>query len=125
MDQRIEQDFVKQYIDKEYQERLIFELGSAKRRSKALSRFSHDAEALLNSKVYKRILGDLSELWETDATVYIVSDDERDGTVAPLKEAIRYCRDTYCSTVLIGTEFALIKEETERGAPKIILIKPQ
>ena len=39
MNKSVEQFFVKTYIDKDYQERLLFELNSIKKRSKALSRF--------------------------------------------------------------------------------------
>ena len=62
MDKSIEQFFVKTYIDKDYQERLLFELNSMKKRSKALSRFSHDAETVLNKVLDKRIITDLTTL---------------------------------------------------------------
>ena len=47
MDSKIEKEFVKSYIDKNYQERLLYELGSSKKRVNALSRFSHNAETIL------------------------------------------------------------------------------
>ena len=47
MDSKIEKEFVKSYIDNNYQERLLYELGSSKKRVNALSRFSHNAETIL------------------------------------------------------------------------------
>ena len=52
----IEQEFIKKYIDKGYQERLLLELSSAKRRTKALSRFSHNAEDVLNKNIFKKTI---------------------------------------------------------------------
>jgi hypothetical protein len=40
MDSKIEKEFVKSYIDKNYQERLLYELGSSKKRVNALSFFT-------------------------------------------------------------------------------------
>ena len=53
MDSNIEKEFVKSYIDKNYQERLLYELGSSKKRVNALSRFSHNAETILKKSVSK------------------------------------------------------------------------
>ena len=49
MDFDIEIGFVKKYIKKEYQDRLIFELKSKKHREKAVSRFSHFSENILKN----------------------------------------------------------------------------
>ena len=62
----IEEDFVKSYIDKNYQERFLYELGSSKKRANALSRFSHNAEAILKKSVNKRILTGLDDFQEKD-----------------------------------------------------------
>ena len=59
MDKSIERFFVKTYIDKDCQERLLFELNSMKKRSKALSRFSHDAETVLKKVLDKRIIAEV------------------------------------------------------------------
>ena len=47
MDFSIENKFVKEYIKKEYQERLLFELQSKKHREKAIARFAHSSETIL------------------------------------------------------------------------------
>ena len=94
-----------------------------KKRSKALSRFSHDAETVLNKVLDKRIITDLSELHENDKAVYVISWDENDGMYIPFEDAMRYCENTYTSVILIGNSFSLIKEETETGKPKTFYLK--
>ena len=123
MNKSVEQFFVKTYIDKDYQERLLFELNSMKKRSKALSRFSHDAETVLNKILDKRIITDLSELHKNDKAVYVISWDENDGTTMSLSDAIRYLESSYMSAILIGKDFSLIKEEPEKGGAKYFILR--
>ena len=123
MDITIEQEFIKKYIDKGYQERLLLELGSTKRRTKALSRFSHNVEEILNKSIVKKEITNFGDIKETDQTIYVISWDENDGTQISFADAIKYCEAAYTSVVLIGKTFALIKEETEGGTPKIFYLK--
>ena len=119
----IEQEFIKKYIDKGYQERLLLELGSTKRRTKALSRFSHNVEEILNKNITKKTITNFSDIKETDQTIYVISWDKNDGTQISFADAIKYCETTYTSVVLIGESFALLKEETEGGTPKMFYLK--
>ena len=119
----IEQEFIRKYIDKYFHERLLLELSSAKRRTKALSRFSHNAEDILNKSIIKKSIVNLADIKENDKTVYVISWDENDGTQISFADAIKYCETAYTSVVLIGEAFALIKEETEGGTPKIFYLK--
>ena len=123
MNTTIEQEFIKRYINKGYQERLLLELGSAKRRTKALSRFSHNVEEILNKSIIKKEITNFGDIKETDQTIYVISWDENDGTQISFADAIKYCETAYTSIVLIGEAFALIKEETEGGTPKIFYLK--
>ena len=123
MDSKIEKEFVKIYIDKNYQERLLYELGSSKKRVNALSRFSHNAETILKKSVSKRIITSLCDFQEKDQTVYIISWDEKDGLILPLSDAVRYLEASYMSVILIGKDFSLIKEEAENGCAKIFCLK--
>ena len=123
MDSKIEKEFVKSYIDKNYQERLLYELGSSKKRVNALSRFSHNAETILKKSVSKRIITSLGDFQEKDQTVYIISLDEKDGLTMPLSDAVRYLEASYMSVILIGKDFSLIKEEAENGCAKIFYLK--
>ena len=123
MNTTIEQEFIKRYINKGYQERLLLELSSAKRRTKALSRFSHNVEEILNKSIIKKEITNFGDIKETDQTIYVISWDENDGTQTSFADAIKYCEAAYTSVVLIGKTFALIKEETEGGTPKIFYLK--
>ena len=123
MNKSVEQFFVKTYIDKDYQERLLFELNSIKKRSKALSRFSHDVESFLKKSVNKKIITNLDDFQEKDQTVYVISWDEKDGTTMSLSDAILYLESSYMSAILIGKEFSLIKEEPEKGGAKYFILR--
>ena len=123
MDKKIEQEFVKKYIDKAHQDRLLFELGSEKRRQKAMSRFSHNSEEVLKKSVNKKIIKTFNELQEKEKTVYIISCDENDGVNMLLSNAVPYCESAYMPVILIGEEFSLIKEEAEKGTPKMFYLK--
>ena len=107
MDSKIEKEFVKSYIDKNYQERLLYELGSSKKRVNALARFSHNAETILKKSVSKRIITSLGDFQEKDQTVYIISWDEKDGLTMPLSDAVRYLEASYMSVILIGKDLHL------------------
>ena len=123
MNNDIEQKFVKNYIDKNYQERLLYELGSSKKRANALSRFSHNAETILKKSVSKRIITSLGDFQEKDQTVSIISLDEKDGLTMPLSDAVRHLESSYMAVILIGKDFSLIKEETEKGCAKILYLR--
>ena len=123
MDSKIEKEFVKSYIDKNYQERLLYEFGSSKKRVNALSRFSHNTETILKKSVSKRIITSLGDFPEKDQPVYIISWDEKDGTIMPLSDAVRHLEASYMSVILIGKDFSLIKEEAENGCAKIFYLK--
>ena len=123
MNSEIEQKFVNDYIEKNYQERVLYELGSSKKRANALSRFSHNAEAILKKSVRKRIITSFCDFPEKEQAVYIISWDEKDGLTMPLSDAVRYLEASYMSVILIGTDFSLVKEETEKGCSEILYLK--
>ena len=123
MNIKTEEEFVKKYIDKDYQERLLYELGSTKKRSNALTRFSHNTETILKKGVSKKIITSFNEFQEKDQTVYVISWDEKDGTTMSLSDAIRYLESSYMSAILIGKDFSLIKEEPEKGGAKYFILK--
>ena len=123
MNSEIEQQFIKNYIDKNYQERLIYELGTSKKRVNALSRFSHNVESILKKGINKKIITNFDDFQEKNQTVYIIALNEKDGTTMSLSDAIRYLESSYMSAILIGKDFSLIKEEPEKGGAKILYLK--
>ena len=123
MNSEIEQQFIKNYIDKNYQERLIYEFGTSKKRVNALSRFSHNVESILKKGINKKIITNFDDFQGKNQTVYIIALNEKDGTTMPLSDALRYLEVSYMSVILIGKDFSLIKEETEKGCADILYLK--
>lgn len=124
MDFSIENKFVKEYIKKEYQERLLFELQSKKHREKAISRFAHSSETILKDCFRKSSILELQkghEIVRTKEQCYILSNDAHDGRMLLWEEAIRYCAASYMVTVLISEKTVVIKEEFEKGEPLILI----
>lgn len=123
MNAEIEQGFVRDYVDKKYRDRVAFELCSRKHRQRAISRFAHGSEKILSASVHKALLGSLRELNKKERELYVISCDDNDGTTVDFDKAIAYCEGAYTATVLIGSDFSVIKEETEGGTPKIVIIE--
>lgn len=118
MDFNTEIEFVKKYIKKEYQERLIFELQSQKHREKAISRFSHFSKDILNDSFKSCDMSEFPNLVRDKIAAkektYIISSDENDGKLLPLSEAVECCKKSYMAMILISKKFVLVKEEYEK-----------
>ncbi len=123
----IELDFVKKYIKKEYQERIIFELQSKKNREKAISRFSHSSDMILKDLFVKCTMAEfqnhLTDSYGVTEECYIISGDKLDGQTLPLHDAITYCKTSYMAVILISSKFAVVKEEVESKEPLIFISK--
>ena len=126
MDFKTELEFVKAYIKKEYQDRLFFELQSKKHRQKAISRFSHGADEILNDHFCRLTSSELQACYckydIIQGECYIISDNEHDGKTLPLCDAVKYCINSYTAMVLISKKLVLVKEEVE-GTPTFYLSK--
>ncbi len=109
----IETAFVKKYIKKEYQDRILFEFQSKKLREKAISRFSHSSEIILKN-CFKSC--DIPELKKIDPKekCYIISNGEKDGNMIFMSDAIEYCENSYMTVILISEKFVALKEEYEK-----------
>lgn len=123
-----ELNFVKLYVKKIYQNRLIFELSSPKHRERAISRFSHNAFSLLNiSLVTYQGLDDIrSYLYKTIKKcekIHILSLDDNDGKCMIFQNAFEYCLNSYMVVILVCEHFAIIKEEVTQGTPKMYLLQ--
>ena len=135
MDNAIEQNFVKTFIDKKYQDRFIFELSSPKKRIDAIHRFAHNAEAIINPKYVlsksntlteQEIEKEIAKIFNIKKECYMISDSEDfDGTFQPFSIGLKGCMDGYMPSIIIcGENVALIKTEAETGSPtKYILYK--
>lgn len=135
INEQIETLFVNTYIQKQYRERLIFELkdttSKAHRRScNAFKKFSH----LTADYVIPRLVAiSDNKLTEQDALSFVKNmvDDKTcyymnalEGEEMPIDKAIEQAfNDLSASIIVYKDRFAIIKEETEIGAPvKYILV---
>lgn len=117
----IESEFVKKHIKKEYQERLLLELQSKKRREKALSRFAHSAQLILKDYFVATTIVSLEKnLFSKNCmseNCYVISDGANDGMTLPLTDALGFAKTSYMAVILITPKKIIIKEEYEGKEP--------
>ena len=118
-----EKTFVNAYIRREKQERLLFELCSAKKRYRGLGRFCHSAEDLLDMRrVIMRGYG-LSDTAEIeryadkhpDRCVILSPNPEIDEYTGALKETLAVSALSTDAALIVGEGYAYVFTETERG----------
>jgi hypothetical protein len=126
MDREIENRFVRTFLQKRIQDRVIFELASDKKRKTAIYRFCHTAEEIvkpqlirhkskkMDSREIMRIAGELS----AEQTCYLISSNEEiDGQRTTIAEALSCCLGYGMpSIIVIGEKVAIIETEQENGA---------
>ena len=135
INEQIEKLFVNTYIQKQYRERLIFELkdtaSKTRRRScNAFKKFSHltvdyvipRLVAISNNKLTEQDVLSFVKNMVDDKTCYYM--DAWEGEEMSIDKAIeRAFNDLGASIIVYKDRFAIIKEETEIGAPyKYILV---
>ena len=115
----MEEKFVKMFIKKQYQERLLFELNS-KKREKAIDRFSHEAKKLLkenliltqSEKIRQDDIEKFLSIKKNCKDVYIITlNSLYDKKFIKLELAITIFFDEYLPMIIVGETFALIKQE--------------
>ena len=135
MNEQIETLFVNTYIQKQYRERLIFELKdtSSKTRRRycnAFKKFSHSTAdyviprlvAISDNKLTEHDVLSFVKNMIDEKTCYYMTDWE--GEEMPINEAIEKAFNYLGASIIVYKDrFAIIKEETEIGAPyKYILV---
>ena len=123
-----ESDFVKIYVKKFYQDRLLFELSSQEHREKAISRFSHNAYSLLNERLIthqglNHIRNCIHEVGNDNEKCHIISWDKKDGKCLSFHNAFEHCVNSYTVVILICEHFAVVKEEVTQGAPNMYILQ--
>ena len=135
MDKNIEEIFIKTFIDKRMQDRLLFELlsGNVQRRRKAISRFAHGAERYIKrQQIY--LSGDKLKIDDIEQEIKKISQStkqcyvivgECDGEIMPLRQSLEECFNNSCESIIfVNDNVAFIKAEAECGSPmKYILYK--
>ena len=135
MNEQIESVFVNTYIQKQYRERLLFELKDTSsktyRRSRnAFKKFSHTTVdyiiprliAISNDKLTEQDVFSFVKKMIVEKNCYYMN--AFDGEEMPIDKAIeRAYNDLGASIIVYKDRFAIIKEETEIGTPlKYILV---
>ncbi|MCH5164520.1 MAG: hypothetical protein J1F36_05835 [Clostridiales bacterium] len=131
MNEDIEKAFIKNFIKKQYQERILFEFNSSKKRQHAIDRFSHDFENIINSEKIILMNSNLSILEiekelkykKINEFAYVISYKYTMGKFFNLKDALSYLDEEYLPVIIIlSNNMALIKSETDKGSSTKMLL---
>ena len=130
MDHSAENYFVKTYIRKERQERLLFQLTSSKKRYEGLDRFCHNSYDLIDKRKIVLEGDDLDRQKDFlkftdkhDRPCLIISPDSFiDGEVMNLKEAVAVAVNLFEAVIIIGSGFAIVFGEVEKGGREEYLL---
>ena len=123
MNFEIEKEFVKTYINIKFQNRLLYELSSLKKRINAISRFSHGAQTMLKDSLKKKVVTNLSNFQNNKDIVYVISFGENDGVTMPLSNALNFLESSYMPIIIIGKDYSIIKEEVEDSRAQILYLE--
>ncbi len=126
-----EEYFVKTYIRKVKQERLLHELSHKEKRYRALSRFCHNAETLLNAE--KIALQGNNLLFSDSFNRFIQGQKEpclilspdaaADGQILPAMEAVQLADLTQDACIVFNSRFAYVQSEPlKSGTQRYLLL---
>ena len=123
MDYSEERRFVNNYIKKRRRERLLFELTSPEKRYDGASRFCHSSAELIDQSRVLMQGEDLDHRKEFkdfvkkhDELCFVLSPDFcLDGQHLPLKAAVAQAAMSTEAAVIIGSSFAVVFGEAEKG----------
>lgn len=111
----IENAFITKCIKKEYRDRMVYELQSRKKREKALSRFAHSAEEVLQEHFSLINVSDLQNWLELNINktekCYVISSGVYDKSVVAFDEALNILKQSYMTVILIFDKCIVVKEE--------------
>ena len=112
-------EFAEIFIRKDRRERILHELKDAKKRYRALDRFSHNTEDLLDPKKIILSSHDLSR--EKDFLKYTKDHEEEciilstdpyiDGIQTAIQDALQYARMSTEAAIVLGEGIAIVKSE--------------
>jgi hypothetical protein len=135
MDKQHEEIIVKSFFNKRLQDRVIFELTSAKKRKDAIGRLSHNYMDLLNNKYmieipkpnsdYVEII-ELLKRYGAKEVCYVISYDENlDGKALLLLEAMKNSVGNGMPSIIscIPGELAYFEAEQVMGAPPRFILR--
>ncbi len=124
MDKSIEENFVKQFVEKSRRERVIFELSNDKKRGDCIrqlpTKIHTKGKTLVLKKddeIYQALL-----IHEKTKPIYIISDDSRiDGTFENPEVALKNALNGGFTYILLFDHAIFFKEEVGYSSPKYVL----
>lgn len=130
MDVLLERYFINNFIIKNKQERLIYELSNKKKRQFAISRFSHNAQEYIKSDTILSVGTDIEiemilKFFNSEKSLsegYLIG-TSHDGEHVELLKGINLCLQEFGASIFITKIYVLLKEETEVGSPNKYLLK--
>lgn len=120
-----EKSFVKKFIKKEKQDRLLFEL-SGKKRQYGIERFCHNAEDMIDTEriVYSgnNLLPDeilkITKQYKVPESCYIIAyQKELDKKYVSFEDALGLVLGNGMAAIIICNDFAVIETEQYSGTP--------
>ena len=130
MDYSIEEKFVKTFIRKSRQERLLYELSTPEKRYRGISRFCHQAREFIDPN---KILLQGSNLEnDKDFIKFVEKHDENCLVLSPefymderfmyLKDAVKQATVSLDAILIIADSFAIVFSEPEKGGREKYLL---
>ena len=128
MDKDLEKFFVEQYINNEFQNRILYELNS-KKRLKGLMRFCHNINYFIKNKTIVNILSNPSEdeilkfFQKDNKEVYVLSFDFLEGKWFNIQEAINHIFKENFFMIIISKQNVVIKPEVVTGKAEYYFLR--
>ena len=126
-----EQILIDRYIRPARKERLAYELSNEKKRYRALDRFCHGAQDLIDRRTI--VMSGTGLLERSAFQKYIAArkgsgmilspDPSIDGLSLPVTEGVNACMICLDAAVFVTEQFALVKEEAMKGGTGAYLLE--
>lgn len=120
-----EKSFVKRFIKKEKQDRLLFEL-SGKKRQHGIERFCHNAEDMIDTKrivysgnsLFPDEILKITKQYKVPESCYIIAyQKELDKKYVSFEDALGLVLGNGMAAIIICNDFAVIETEQYSGTP--------
>ena len=135
MDKEIEMEIIKAFVNKNMQERFLFELCSPKKRKNGIGRLCHQYDKIFNRDYMIEIpkddlnltgIGSMLKNHEINSNCYLISyDEEIDGMYLPLMQALERVVGLGMPSIIscITGKLAYFEGEQEIGMPPRFILK--
>ena len=116
------------FLDSSVKERIIYEFSSSKKRTRALDRFSHNVDSIINAnKLYFKGNGIdetiKKEIKSSTTEGVVLSFKYQDGERMSIDDAFDYLDDESSVVLIITKNHLVIKPECEGGEGIVFILK--